>query len=159
MYWHRSYMHIYREMKIENILLKSEISRSLSCDCDRGRIGMRGMRKSDICLGLWIWAMKYLYSGTSAIGVPKMAKERTGVAQPGTRWLRAWMVGAEAQAVPMTNLSALMTFRLGPKQFYGMRCLWDLGRCYDEECWDWPRFDGYFGTRTSSEGRDKRDHV
>ena len=54
--------------------------------------------------------MKYLYSGTSAIGVPKMAKERTGVAQPGTRWLRAWMVGAEAQAVPMMNLSALMTF-------------------------------------------------
>ena len=70
--------------------------------------------------------MKYLYSGTSAIGVPKMAKERTGVAQPGTQWLRAWMVGAEAQAVPMMNLSALMTFRLGPEQSYGMRCHWDL---------------------------------
>ena len=94
--------------------------------------------------------MKYLYSGTSAIGVPKMAKERTGVAQPGTRWLRAWMVGAEAQAVPMTNLSALMTFRLGPERSYGVRCRRDLGRCYDEECWDWPRFDGYFGTRMSS---------
>ena len=94
--------------------------------------------------------MKYLYSGTSAIGVPKMAKEHTGVAQPGTRWLRAWMVGAEAQAVPMTNLSALMTFRLGPERYYGVRCLRDLGRCYDEECWDWSRFDGYFGTRMSS---------
>ena len=94
--------------------------------------------------------MKYLYSGTSAIGVPKMAKERTGVAQPGTRWLRAWMVGAEAQAVPMTNLSALMTFRLGPERSYGVRCRRDLGRSYDEECWDWSRFDGYFGTRMSS---------
>ena len=103
--------------------------------------------------------MKYLYSGTSAIGVPKMAKERTGVAQPGTRWLRAWMVDAEAQAVPMTNLSALMTFRLGPERSYGVRCLRDLGRCYDEECWGWPRFDGHFGTRMSSEGRDRRDHV
>ena len=64
--------------------------------------------------------MKYLYSGTSAIGVPKMAKEHTGVAQPGMRWLRAWMIGAEAQAVPMTNLSALMTFQLEPEQSYGM---------------------------------------
>ena len=66
-------MHIYREMKIENILLKSEISQSLLYDCDHGRIGMQGMRKANICLGLWIWAMKYLYLGTSAIGVSKMA--------------------------------------------------------------------------------------
>ena len=36
--------------------------------------------------------------------------------------------------MPMKNLSVLMTFRLGPEQSYDMRCLWDLGQCYDEEC-------------------------